>query len=245
MTITQAVWDRYVRAFGRINRQANAAMRQWIEANGTADLHAMTERAYGIATAYGEAAAALSAEMYDAVAAMEGAALPAAEMAETATWSEVSDAVYGVSSYSTNTELLSGAVERLVKRAGADTTVKNAIRDRAEWAWVPSGDSCAFCATLASNGWLPASEAMLEGGHAEHIHAHCDCEFAIRHDRDTKYASYDPEKYEQLYYSAPLDGDPPTADNRVNALRREFYAENRDRINAQKRAAYAKRKGNE
>ena len=47
-------------------------------------------------------------------------------------------------------------VSRLVKRAGADTTLKNAQRDGAEFAWVPHGDSCAFCLTLASRGWQRA-----------------------------------------------------------------------------------------
>lgn len=49
-------------------------------------------------------------------------------------------------------------VSRLVKRAGADTTLKNAQRDGAEFAWVPHGDSCAFCLTLASRGWQRASQ---------------------------------------------------------------------------------------
>ena len=45
--------------------------------------------------------------------------------------------------------VLQTGVSRLVKQAGADTTLKNAVRDRAEWAWVPRGDTCPFCIALA------------------------------------------------------------------------------------------------
>ena len=125
-----------------------------------------------------------------------------------------------------------GRVSRLVKRAGADTTLKNAVRDGAEWAWVPHGDTCPFCITLASNGWQKASSKVLKGGHAEHIHANCDCEFAIRFDHNTTVAGYDPEKYLKQYRDAGGD---------INKLRRVNYAANKERINAQKRAAYAER----
>ena len=126
-------------------------------------------------------------------------------------------------------------VSRLVKRAGADTTLKNALRDGAEWAWVPQGDTCAFCLTLASRGWQKASQAAIKGGHAEHIHANCDCEYAIRFDGRSTVAGYDPDKYLRQYRAAGSD---------VNALRRVNYAANRERINAQKRAAYALRQKN-
>lgn len=117
-------------------------------------------------------------------------------------------------------------VSRLVKRAGADTTLKNAVRDGAEWAWAPHGDTCPFCITLASNGWQKASSKVLKGGHAEHIHANCDCEFAIRFDHSTTVAGYDPEKYLRQYRAAGSD---------VNAMRRIDYAARKDAINAQKR----------
>jgi len=124
-------------------------------------------------------------------------------------------------------------VSRLVKRAGADTTLKNALRDGAEFAWIPQGDTCAFCLTLASRGWQKASQAAIKGGHAEHIHANCDCEYAIRFDGRSTVAGYDPDKYLRQYRAA--DGD-------INKLRRVNYAANKERINAQKRAAYAARK---
>lgn len=128
---------------------------------------------------------------------------------------------------------LPNGVSRLVKRAGADTTLKNAVRDGAEWAWVPHGDTCPFCITLASNGWQKASSKVLKGGHADHIHANCDCEFAIRFDHNTTVAGYDPEKYLAQYNAAGGD---------INKMRRIDYAARKDAINAQKRAAYAARK---
>lgn len=128
---------------------------------------------------------------------------------------------------------LPNGVSRLVKRAGADTTLHNAIRNGAERAWVPHGDTCPFCIMLASNGWQRASKKLLKGGHAEHIHANCDCEFAVRFNSSTNVAGYDPENYLQQYRAAGSD---------VKAMRRIDYAKNRERINAQKRAAYAARK---
>ena len=85
---------------------------------------------------------------------------------------------------------------------------------------------------LASNGWQKASAKLLKGGHASHIHANCDCEFAVRFDGSTSVAGYDPEKYLAQYRAAGSD---------VNAMRRIDYAAHRERINAQKRAAYAAR----
>ena len=49
---------------------------------------------------------------------------------------------------------------------------------------------------------------------------------------------YNPDEYLEMYQDA--DGNSPKA--KINALRREFYAENKEEINAQKRDAYEKRK---
>ena len=138
-----------------------------------------------------------------------------------------------VSAYHTPAHCASG-VSRLVKRAGADTTPHNAVRDGAEWAWVPHGDACPFCRMLASNGWQRASKNLLKKGHAQHIHANCDCEFAVRFSREFDVSGYDPEEYLRQYRDAGSD---------VNAMRRIDYAARKDVINAQKRAAYAARKG--
>lgn len=75
-------------------------------------------------------------------------------------------------------------------------------------------------------------------GHAEHIHSNCDCEYAVRFDERSGVAGYNPEKYAEMYYAA--DGNNPT--ERINAMRREQYAKNKEEINAQKRIAYDVRK---
>ena len=181
-------------------------------------------------TKYGEGSAELACQMYDALAEAANAGVPAAEPAATADYGEVARMVNATKNQ--NPANLPNGVSRLVKRAGADTTLKNAVRDGAEWAWVPHGDTCPFCITLASNGWQKASSKVLKGGHADHIHANCDCEFAIRFDHNTTVAGYDPEKYLKQYNAAGGD---------INKMRRVNYAANKERINAQKRAAYAAR----
>lgn len=228
MQITAKTWDKYISRLSRLNRKAGQLMREYIGSHGTENTADLIAYAYGLVTKYGEGSAELACQMYDALAEAANAGVPAAEPAD---YGEVARMVNATKSQ--NPANLPNGVSRLVKRAGADTTLKNAVRDGAKWAWVPHGDTCPFCITLASNGWQKASSKVLKGGHAEHIHANCDCEFAIRFDHNTTVAGYDPEKYLKQYRDAGGD---------VNAMRRIDYAANRERINAQKRAAYAERK---
>lgn len=214
----------------RLNQSAGQLMADYIAAHGTGDTDALIAYAHALVTKYGEGSAELACQMYDALAAAAKAGVPAAEPAQTASYGEVARMVQATKA---SPPQMQRGVSRLVKRAGADTTLKNALRDGAEFAWIPQGDTCAFCLTLASRGWQKASQAAIKGGHAEHIHANCDCEYAIRFDGASTVAGYDPEKYLKQYRDAGSD---------VNALRRVNYARNRERINAQKRAAYAARK---
>ena len=208
-------------------------MRQYIDTHGTGDADALITYAAALVTKYGEGSAELACQMYDALAEAANAGVPAAEPAVPADYGEVARMVNATKNQ--NPANLPNGVSRLVKRAGADTTLKNAVRDGAEWAWVPHGDTCPLCITLASNGWQKASSKVLKGGHADHIHANCDCEFAIRFDHNTTLAGYDPEKYLKQYRDAGGD---------INKMRRIDYAARKDAINAQKRAAYAVRKVN-
>lgn len=214
----------------RLNQSAGQLMADYIAAHGTGDTDTLIAYAHALVTKYGEGSAELACQMYDALAAAARAGVPAAEPAEPASYGEIARMVQATKA---SPPQMQRGVSRLVKRAGADTTLKNALRDGAEFAWVPHGDTCAFCLTLASRGWQKASQAAIKGGHAEHIHANCDCEYAIRFDGASTVAGYDPEKYLKQYRDAGSD---------VNALRRVNYARNRERINAQKRAAYAARK---
>jgi hypothetical protein len=231
MQITAKTWNEYITRLSRLNQKAGQLMRQYIDTHGTGDADALITYAAALVTKYGEGSAELACQMYDALAEAANAGVPAAEPAEPADYGEVARMVNATKNQ--NPANLPNGVSRLVKRAGADTTLKNAARDGAEWAWVPHGDTCPFCITLASNGWQKASSKVLKGGHAEHIHANCDCEFAIRFDHNTTVAGYDPEKYLAQYNAAGGD---------INKMRRVNYAANKERINAQKRAAYAARR---
>lgn len=231
MQISAKTWNEYVTRLSRLNQKAGQLMREYIDAHGTANTDDLVAYAYGLVTKYGEGSAELACQMYEALAEAQGVYVPAAEPAETASYSEVARMVSATKDQ--NPANLPNGVSRLVKRAGADTTLKNAVRDGAEWAWIPHGDTCPFCITLASNGWQKASDKVLKGGHAQHIHAHCDCEFAVRFRSDTTVAGYDPDKYYRQYREAGGD---------INKMRRIDYAARRDAINAQKRAAYAARK---
>jgi hypothetical protein len=199
--------------------------------------------AYGICTQYGEAAAELACQMYDAAAAASNANAPPAEPAETATFGEVAKAINGARKQSKNEEHTAAVGARLVKQAGLDTTLQNAHRDGAEFAWVPHGDSCGFCIMLASKGWQTAPKGAAT--RAAHVHANCDCTYAVRFDSRSGVEGYDPDYYKLRWdeaKEAAEDWDGGTGwQDALNALRREQYEENAEKINAQKRAAYAKR----
>ena len=256
MTISQAEFKKYIAALRKINDKAVQEFRDFIVKNGgyaNIDRRVLIDYAYGIATKYGESAAALSAEMYDAVAAASKAGVPAAVPAQTATRSEVSKTVNGIIKNTGNEDILADGVGRLVKMAGTDTTLQNAYRDRkpkgkgskrkhsgAQVAWVPVGDTCAFCITLASNGWQRQTE-WGANSHSEHIHANCDCTYAVRFNNDLEIEGYDPDEYKQMYDNA--EGNTPK--EKIDAMRREAYAENKEEINEQKRSAYEKRKERE
>ena len=230
MKLTQAAWDEYISRLSRLNQKAGQLMREYMDGHPEADTDALIRYAYALVTKYGEGSAELACQMYDALAEAQGVTLPAAEPAPTATYGEVTGMVKATQD---SPPSLQQGVSRMVKQAGADTTTRNAIRDGAEWAWVPHGDACPFCRMLASNGWQKASKNLLKKGHAQHIHANCDCEFAVRFSREFDVSVYDPEAYLRLYRDAGSD---------INNWRRIDYAANRERINAQKRAAYAVRK---
>ena len=244
MVIKDRLWLKYITDLRRVNDEAAGFVLRYLEANGIPTdrdtINALIEYANAICSKYSEASAALAAEMYDALAALSGVTVPPALPAPVPEMSEVAKAIVGTVKTG-NEEIISAAIGRLVKQTGVDTTMHNALRDGAEWAWIPSGETCAFCITLASRGWQRASRKALKNGHAEHIHANCDCTYAVRFDPFTEVEGYDPQKYLDMYEDA--DGRKPK--DKINAMRREFYAENIEEINAQKRDNYEKRKERE
>lgn len=236
MRITQKAWDNYVKLLRKFSDRATNEMKAYLVTQdtlyneGNITLYQYRENliryAYALATKYGEGAGAAACEMYDAVSTLENANVPPALPARTATYGEVAKAVLGTLKTG-NDEIVSSAVGRQVKMVGVDTMMQNALRDGAEWAWIPRGDTCAFCLTLASRGWQKASKNAIKNGHAEHIHANCDCTYAVRFSDNVDVEGYDPELYRKMYYDAPLeDGQAPSGKNRINAMRRRFYKEN-------------------
>lgn len=245
MTISEKSWVEYLDDLRKVNKIATDKMEQYLVSHPVRtreEMNRMIDYAYALSVKYGEVAAELACEMYDAIVILSGVIKEAAEPAPTATVAEVAKQLLGTRRNTNgNTEEMAASVGRLVKMAGADTMLQNAIRDGAEYAWIPHGDTCAFCIALAGNGWQPASKKALNGGHAGHIHSNCDCTYAIRFNRNTNYQGYSPDRYRAMYNDA--EGSTPT--EKINAMRRRFYAEDRERINEQKRSTYEKRKERE
>lgn len=236
MTVSEEFWKNYATKLSEIDARAARDMRKAIDFLGIDNTDELVDIAYQIVQKYGAASSELACEMYETLAEYAGRAVPTAMPAELAGRNEVAKVVQGARKQSLTGDAIPGAVSRLVKQAGADTMLQNAARDGAEWAWVPIGDTCAFCITLASRGWQKASRNVREGLHADHIHGNCDCTFAVRFRSSDEIEGYDPDRYLEMYY----DVDGVTSKDRINALRRQFYAENRERILAQKRDAYAR-----
>lgn len=239
MQISTKDWLNYINKLSSLNNEAAKKMQQYVQQHGFSDRDALIDYAYGLVTKYGEGSAALSAQMYETIAEMSSKAVPPAIMAETASHNEVAKMVNGILKQSQNENVLINAVARKVKQAGADTTLQNALRDGAQFAWIPHGDTCAFCIALASRGWQNASKKAIKNGHAEHIHSNCDCTYAIRFDEKSNVAGYKPKKYLDAYNDASESDDPKA---KINAMRRANYKLDADKIREQHRSAYAKQK---
>lgn len=230
MKVTRKSWNEYISRLSKLNEEAGKKMTQYVEQYGIDDSKKLIAYANSLIVKYCEGSSELACQMYDAMAAAEKVNVPPAEPAELPEYKEVAKMVNATKE---STKELARGTGRLVKRASADTTLKNALRDGAEFAWIPNGDTCAFCVTLASRGWQRISKKALKNGHAEHIHANCDCQYAIRFNKKTNVEGYDPDEYLERYNAAGGD---------INKMRRVNYAANRERITAQKRAAYLERK---
>lgn len=202
--------------------------------------------AYELVAKYSEGSAEAACQFYDAMAALSGVAVPAAVPAPVPTPNDVATALYGTAKTTDNPEIIGAVMGRLVKQTGQDTTLRNAKRDGAKVAWIPAGITCAFCITLASAGWHEVSERVMKGDHAKHIHSNCDCAFAVQFNGKPEYAGYgDGERYQNMYESAKKESKKEgndTSNGAINVMRRRFYDQNKEEINAQKRAAYARRK---
>ncbi len=233
MYISTNDWQTFVRKLSAINTKAGEAVVDYIQQNGFGDTDALIGYCYRVAEYYGAASAEMAAIMYDTITDLENAFYPAAELAPGPTYGDVAKAVNGTLKTSQNPNEIGGAVARLVKQTGQDTIMFNGIRDGAEFAWIPSGDTCAYCIMLASRGWQRISDRALKNGHAEHIHSNCDCTYMVRHSDSLNVRGYDPGKYKRMYDNAGGS----TWQEKLNSMRRDFYAE--------KRSAYAESRAEE
>ena len=154
MRITTQAWETYIRRLAQLNEKAAQLMAEYLAAHGTADTEALTDYAAALVQKYGEGSAELACQMYDAMAALQNARVSPAEPAAPASRREVARMVLATRE---SPPLMQRGVSRLVKRAGADTTLKNAQRDGAEFAWVLH---------FTPQGELPGSPAYQRMYHA-------------------------------------------------------------------------------
>jgi len=276
-TLTSKRWEKYRDVLVKVNQKAADEFRDDCfklsgkfkgVGLGLIPRDDIIELAYEIATKYGEASATASALIYDEIAALQKVDIENAIPAPTATYDETAKMVNGILKKSENVDMLASGVSRLVKQAGADTTLQNAHRDRklkgskkrhsgARVAWVPSGDTCPYCIALASQGWKQQTEWAAKN-HAKHIHANCDCMYMVRFNNDLTYEGYDPDYYtdminKQAREQGLIKENETVAEKYkgrgqelnesvINAMRREDYKENSEKILEQKANAYEKRK---
>ena len=223
MKIAPTKWKAYTASLAMINSRAAREMLAFAGKNGLDDRKKLMDYGMALVQKYGEGSAELACEMYDAIARLQKASVPAAKPADIPDYGEVAMSVNGTLKQSPDGKLLGDAVSRLVKQVGADTMLKNARRDHAEFAWIPSGDACPFCAMIASNGWQRATRQTVSGDHAEHIHANCQCEFAIRFTSELDVSGYEPEKLREEWDNA----EGTTQAEKLNFMRREKAAEDK------------------
>jgi|GEM_PF-3290989 len=196
--ISKDSWEDYIDKLNRVNTKAADEMLAWTEKYGY-DYPAIVDQAFAIATRYGEGAAALACEMCDEMAELQGIYIPPTEPAEAKSYEYVKAAVDDKIEKGQESKI-PDTVAEIVKRRGAETTLKAARYYNAWFAWVPHGNPCAFCRMLASNGWQRASKKS-KFSHATHIHAHCSCEYAISFQGPYEIGGYDPDKYLEEYES--------------------------------------------
>lgn len=177
-----------------LNSRGSELVQDWIDEHGTEDIDALIKHCLGVIDRLGTTSAELTASMYEASARAEKVFIQPAELADIASSGDTAKAVQGSLLQSPSGQLVKQAVSRQIKLASADTLAKNALRDGAGWAWIPSGYTCPFCLMLASQGWVKASKKALKNGYCKHIHANCDCTYAVRFSHDTDVAGYDPDK---------------------------------------------------
>lgn len=197
--MTLKEWTKYRDLMSKICRKAADEFRDFAMHReggiGALDRQTVLEYAYALVQKYGQASGELACMFYEQIATAQNVTIPPAEMAALPDFGEVAKAVNGAIKQTEKNA--PGAVERLTKQVGADTMLQNAKRDGAYFAWITSGDTCAYCMMMSAIGWQKAGKKTMSGNHAEHIHAHCDCQYVVDFKGDLKVDGYDPEKMQK------------------------------------------------
>lgn len=236
LKIKKKDWENYINALAKVSDKAVKEMQDFIDKNGMENVTAVIGKSYQCSVKYGEAAMALTCEMYDKIAVVQKAKVRPAVPARDVTMQEVKDTVNHALRTAPST--VPAVTGKLVKKASSRTMRKNAARDGAKMALVPSSDGCPFCKMLGSRGWESARSNKSKTFEA-HLHPHCRCEYVVDITGGMQVEGYDPEALYDEFMS--LDGS--SWEERMNIMRnqqRQIPAI-RDKINAQKRVAYAGR----
>lgn len=206
--ISRELFERYAKAI-----DANADLLQAAVAQLEAKLSgippseaesALTTAYMALVARYGSFAAAIAVDFYARQREASGVAsafVPEVSGAAPA-WSlrwDVSDAYTG-SDLARAVEKLGGrSVQRVMEQAD-ETLLQNARRDpaRPKWALVPHSGVCGWCAMLASNGFVYASESTANKSR----HPNCRCRPVVDFDDDPLLEGYDHGRYEREYFKA-------------------------------------------
>lgn len=118
---------------------------------------------------------------------------------------------------------LHASMDRWVKAGGRETIMRASKHDpsKPRYARVPSGaKTCAFCAMLASRGFVYASED--KAGALGQYHKDCDCEIIPSWDRkNPKIEGYDPDGLYREYLEArdSMESEQPTLKEILTAMK--------------------------
>ena len=206
--ISRELYEEYARAIDAnadLLQAAVARLAERLSGVPPSDIESSLTAAYAaLVDRYGSFAAAIVVDFYAQQREACGVKAPfAAEMAESApAWAlrwDVADALSGEGLAQAVSRLGGRSVQRVMEQAD-DTLLRNARRDpaRPKWALIPHAGACGWCAMLASNGFVYASEAT--AGRSRH--PHCKCRPVVDFDGDPLLEGYDCSRYEKEYLKA-------------------------------------------
>jgi hypothetical protein len=115
-----------------------------------------------------------------------------------------------------------------------------------------AGNELKYVTEAVQTGWISSSGKYVTEFENQFA-KYCDCEYGVRFNENQNVEGYDPDKYLDMYYNSReqltdeqqeelWDEFSGNWKGNVNAMRRLAYKENREKILAQKKSAYAKRK---